>query len=239
MRVPMARATIGDTLGMPWSNPSRPPHIISLYTQCMNGVDEIGIARESLQGDRLVPSEEMGDVVLLHIQIGELEPRQRIFEVAPDPLDGVQLGTVGEQAHETHVSREQEPLSGMRATIVEEQEIQAVRESCREGVDEDLEAFRVQIGPFKEEPLAGGGLHGAIDIEPRKDVLDCANGLNAMSGEAPAADRQEAEAAFVLTEHPDGTQIFRWNSLLEVGLTGRLEGGNGLRIFLCDWDAAP
>jgi hypothetical protein len=51
-----------------------------------------------------------------------------------------------------------------------------------------LEAFRVQIGQFQEEPLAGGGLHGAIDIEPLKDVLDCANGLNAVSREAPAAD---------------------------------------------------
>jgi hypothetical protein len=59
----------------------------------MNGVDEIGIARESLQGGCLVPSEELGDVVLLRIQIGELEPRQRIFEVAPDSLNGVQLGT--------------------------------------------------------------------------------------------------------------------------------------------------
>jgi hypothetical protein len=165
-------------------------YIISLYIQCMNGVDEIGIARERLQGNCLVPSEEMGDVVLLRIQSGELEPRQCIFEVAPDSLDGVQLGTVGGQEHETHVRGEPEPLSSMRATIVEEQEIQAGRESRREGVDEDLEAFRVQVGQFQEEPLAGGGLHGAIDIEPPKDVLDCANGLNAASREAPAADSQ-------------------------------------------------
>jgi hypothetical protein len=61
----------------------------------MNGFDEIGIARESLQGDRLIPPEESGDVVLLHIPIGELEPRQRVFEAAPDPLNRVQLGTVG------------------------------------------------------------------------------------------------------------------------------------------------
>jgi hypothetical protein len=123
-------------------------HIISLYTQCMNGVDERGIARERLQGDRLRASEEMGDVVLWHIQIGALEPRQRIFAVAPNPLDRVQLGTVGGQEHETHVSREDEPRSGMRATIVEEPEMQAVRESRREGVDEDLQAFRVQRGQF-------------------------------------------------------------------------------------------
>jgi hypothetical protein len=37
----------------------------------------------------------------------------------------------------------------MRATIVEEQEMQAVRESRREGVNEDLEAFHIQIGQFQ------------------------------------------------------------------------------------------
>jgi hypothetical protein len=205
----------------------------------MNGVDERGIARKSLQGDRPIPSEELGDVVLLHVPIGAWEPRQRIVEVAPDPLDRVQLRTVGGQAHETHVRREQEPRRGRRATIVEAQEIQAVRESRREGVDEALEAFGVQIGQFQEEPLAGGGLHGAIDIEPLKDVLDGTKRLDAVSREAPAADRPSAAAAVVLAEHPEGTRMFRWHSVLEVGRTGRLEGGNGLRIFGCDWDAAP
>ena len=212
--------------------------MISLYTQCMNGVDEIGIARESLQGDRLIPSEEISDVVLLHIQMGESEPRQRIFAVAPDPLDRVQLGTVGGQEYETHVSREHEPLSGMRATIVKEQEIQAVRESRREGVDEELEAFRVQIGQFQEEPLAGGGFHGAIDVEPLEGMLDGANRLHATGGEAPPADRQETEAAFVLAEDPYRTSIRRWDGLLEAFPAGSLERWNGLRIFLCDWGAA-
>jgi hypothetical protein len=164
----------------------------------MNGVDEIGIARESLQGGCLVPSEELGDVVLLRIQIGELEPRQRIFEVAPDSLNGVQLRTVGGQEHETYVRGEHEPLSRMRTAIVEEWEIHAVRESRREGVDEDLEAFRVPIGQFEEEPLAGGGLHGAIDIEPLKDVLDCANRLNAMSREASVVVSLSAAIVIIL-----------------------------------------
>jgi hypothetical protein len=78
----------------------------------------------------------------------------------------------------------------MHTAIVEEQEIQAVRESRREGVNKDLEAFHVQIGQFQEEPLAGGGRHGAIDVEPLKDVLDGTNRLHAVGGEAPAADGQ-------------------------------------------------
>lgn len=166
----------------------RPNNIISLYIQCMNGVDERGIARERLQGNGLIPLEELGDVVLLRIQSGELEPRQGIFEVAPDSLDGVQLGTVGGQEHETHVRGEPEPLSRMRATIVEEQEMEAVGKGVGEGIEAELEPLGVEIRQLEEEPLAGGGLHGAIDREPPKDVLDGANGRNAVSREASAAD---------------------------------------------------
>jgi hypothetical protein len=126
----------------------------------------------------------------------------------------------------------------MRAAIVQQQEIQAVGEGRCEGVDEQLKALGIQIWQFQEEPFTGGGLHGAIDIEPLTDVLDGTNGLDALGCETPAADGQEAEAAFVLAEYPDGTQSVRGNSLLEVYLAGRLEGGNRLRLFLCDWGAA-
>jgi hypothetical protein len=204
----------------------------------MNGLNQVGVAREGLQRRCLVGLKERGHVVLLFIQGGKLKPRGRVFEVAPDPLDRVQLGTIEGQAHEAHIFRQGEPLGGMRTTIVEEQEMQAVRKSRGEGVDEDLEGFPVQIGQFQEKPLAAGGRHGAIDVEPRKDVLDCADRLHAVGGEAPAAAGQDAEAAFVLAEHPDGPKIGRWNGLLEAGRTGGLEGGNGRRLFLCDWGAA-
>ena len=45
----------------------------------MDSVDEAGVAREGLQRDCLMAREECCDSVLLHIQAGELEPRQRVF----------------------------------------------------------------------------------------------------------------------------------------------------------------
>jgi hypothetical protein len=210
----------------------------SLWTEGINSVHERGIPGEGLQRGGLIALQERGHIVLLHVQVGKLEPGERVFAISPDPLNGVQLRTIGRQEDEAHVGREGELSGGMRAAVVEEQEMQAVREGCREGVGEQLKALGIQIGQFQEEALAGGGLYGAIDIEPRKDVLDGADGLDAVGREAPAADGQEAEAAFVLAEHPDGVTIIRRNSLLEVGLTGRLEDRDGLRIVLCDWGAA-
>ena len=96
----------------------------------------------------------------------------------------------------------------------------------------------MQLRQFQEAPLTGRRRHGAIDIEPREDMLHHSDGLHAIGGEAPPADGKSAEAAFVLAEHPDRTGVRRGDRPLEVGMTSGLECGDGVRIFLCDW-AAP
>src|ERR687891_111992 len=125
----------------------------------MNGLHEIGVGRERLERGSLIPLEERGHVVLLHIEVGKLEPRERVFEVTPDPLDGVQLGAVRWQEYQTYVGGEREPPGGVRATIVQEQEVEAIRKGRREGIDEELEAVGVQRGQFEKEPVAGRRLH--------------------------------------------------------------------------------
>jgi hypothetical protein len=204
----------------------------------MDRLDEIGIAREGLPRGGLIPPEERRNIVLLYIQSGKLEPRERVFQVAPDPLERVQLGAVRRQEHQAHVGWEREPLGGMRATIVHHQEIEAVGKGRREGLDEELEAFGVQIGPFEKEPVACRRLHRAIDVEPFEDMWHAPDGLHTARGEAPTADGQQAKAAFVLTEDPDRAGVGGGNRLLELFMTGGLEYGDGLRLFLCGSGAA-
>jgi hypothetical protein len=154
----------------------------------MNGLDGIGVVCERLERGGLIPLAERHEIVLLHIQVGELEPRQGIFEVAPDPFNRVQLWTVGRQGHQAYVGRKGESLGRMGSTVVQEQEVEAVRESLGEGIHEELEALGIQIRQFQEEPLTRRGFHGPIDIEPLKHVLHHADGLHARGGEAPPAD---------------------------------------------------
>ena len=142
----------------------------------MNGLDEIGIAREGLQYGHPIGPQELGSIILLPIQMRELEPGERIFEVTPDPLNRVQLGTIGRQEYQVHVFRQGEPLGCMRPAVIQEQEIQAVAEGLREDVDEELEHPCVQIRQFHEEPVTRGRPHGPIDIEPFEDMLDCPPG---------------------------------------------------------------
>jgi hypothetical protein len=204
----------------------------------MNGLDEIGVVRERLSRGGPIPLAERHEIVLLHIQSGELEPRQGIFEVAPDPFNRVQLWTVGRHEHEAYVGRKGAWLGRMGSTVVQESEVEAVREGLGEGIHEHLEALGVQIRQFQEEPLTSRGFHGPIDIEPLKHVLHHADGLHARGGEAPPADAESAEAAFVVAEHPDRTGVRGGNRRLALCMTGGLAGWDGLRLFLCGAGAA-
>lgn len=156
----------------------------------MNCLNQVGVAREGLQRSRLINPEEHGQIVLLGIQSRELEPGERVFEVSLDPLNRVQLWTIGRQEHEAHIRWEGEPLGCMRHTIVQLQEIQAVREGLGKGVDEELEVVRVRVRQCQEVALARRGRQGTIDVEPCEDVLDRANGLHATGGETASADCQ-------------------------------------------------
>lgn len=61
----------------------------------LEGLNQVGIAREGLPRRRLIGPEERGDIVLLGVQSREVEPGKRVFEVPPDPLERVQLRTIG------------------------------------------------------------------------------------------------------------------------------------------------
>jgi hypothetical protein len=205
----------------------------------MDGFNQVGIARQGLQRRRLVSPQERGHVVLLCLQSRKLEPRERVFEVAPDAFNGAQLGTVWGQEHQADVRGGAELLGCMRATVVQEQEIQAVGEGLREGVDEELKAVSVQIRQLEEEARARGRLDRAIDVEPLKDMLHRADGLYPPGGETAAADSQQAEAAFVLTKDPDGAVVLQGDETLELLMTGRLKRLQRLRVFLCGSAVGP
>jgi hypothetical protein len=213
-------------------------NMTSLWTEGMNGLDEIGVARESLQCGLLILPEESSDVVLLRLQAGRVEPRHILLEVAPDPFNGVERGAIGWQEHEVHVVRQGEPWGPMGPPIVQQEDIQAVSEGLGEGIDEELEHVRIQIWQFQEEALARRRLHSAIDAGPCEDMRHRANRLDATRSETPRADGQEAETAFILAKDPDGAGVRSGDRPLKLCLTGGLEHGDGLRRCLWSWGAA-
>jgi hypothetical protein len=203
----------------------------------MNGLHQIGVVREGWQPSRLIGPEARGDIVLWSLASGELEPSERVFEGAPAPFKGVPRWAIRRPEHAAHGFRHGELLGRMRPPVIQEQDIQAVRESLREQVDEELEHGGMQRGELPAEPLACRRRHRAIDRAPRDDRLDWSHGLHATGREAPAPDGHAPDAAFVVAEDPDEACVRRWDALLQAFSPGSLEGWNGLRIFWCAWGA--
>jgi hypothetical protein len=175
---------------------------------------------------------------LLRLQIRKLEPRQRVFEVAPDGLNRVQLGAIGRQPDRPGVGGPAEPLGRVGAAVIQEQEVQAIGVCLGQRLEKDLEHLGIEIGEFEKAALARDRRDRAVDREPLEDVLNRSDGLDSASDEA-AAHSQQAQPTFVLAEHAYRLGM-RWrDDALELLLTGRLKLCDGLRVFLCDWAVAP
>jgi hypothetical protein len=140
----------------------------------MDSLHEIRIACEGLKSGSFIALEE-GQIILLGIELGELQPGHVGLQVVPASLDRVQLVAIRGQEEQTDVLRGGELGGGGRPTVVQHEDLEAVGEGVREGVDEELEHLGVQIRRLEAEPVTRRWLHGAIDIEPLEDMLDRSN----------------------------------------------------------------
>jgi len=106
------------------NGPSR-AKITSLDTECINGLHEVGIAGEGLEGVGRIGPQEGTQAILLDIEIGELLPRQIILHVTPDPLDRAQLWAIRRPEDQLYVLWQGESLGRMGPPVVQYEEIQA------------------------------------------------------------------------------------------------------------------
>jgi hypothetical protein len=201
----------------------------------MDSLHERRIACAGLKGGRFIAPQEGGQIILWGLEGGALPPGPVVLQVAPDPRDRVQLGAIWGQEEQTHILRAGKLGGGVRPTMVHHEDLEAVGERVREGVDAELAHLGVQIGPRAEAPVTRRRLHGAIDIAPREDLLDRSNRRHPTCGEASAAAREEAEAAFIWAAHAYRTGMRGGEDGLQAFPTRRLERGTRLRGVLCDW----
>jgi hypothetical protein len=176
---------------------------------------------------------------LLRLHRRELLPGQVVLQVAPHPLKRVQLRTVGGQPDIADILGPPHPLGGVCPAVIQQEAVQTVGKGLGTGIHKQLTGIRMQRRPFETEPLTRGRGHRAIDIEPCKDVLDRSPGLDPGRCEAAAAHGQQAKTTFVLAAHAHRAGMRRRNDALELLLTGRLKFPKGVRVFWCDWAAAP
>jgi hypothetical protein len=67
--------------------------MISRSRECIDGLDQIGIAGEGMEGGGSIGLEQVSEVEQLCREIWELPPRPLTLQITPDAFDGVQLRT--------------------------------------------------------------------------------------------------------------------------------------------------
>jgi hypothetical protein len=177
----------------------------------MNSPHERRITCAGLNGGSLRALEGEAQILLVGSELGALQPGHVVLHVAPDPLERVPLGAIRGQEEQTYVPRESELRGGVRPTVVQHEQLAAVGEGLREALAAELGPLGVPLRPLSEEPGTRRRLHGASDRAPRTGLRDRAHRLHPTRGEAPAADREAAEAAVVLAEHADRAGIRGWD----------------------------
>ena len=115
---------------------------------------------------------------------------QPIFEVAPQPLDRIQLRRIGRKEEQRHIRGQAECPGFMERAIVEQQQVEAGGISGRKMVEEEVKALRIQGGQFQKETLAGHGCHGPIQIQALKAIGRRYDRLDSARGDPMAHDRQ-------------------------------------------------
>jgi hypothetical protein len=210
-----------------------------LCTQGMNGFHHVGVTGECLEGGCGIGLQPGPSIDRLRLEMGELEPSEVVFQIAPHAFDRVQLGARGREPDVPHMVRPLKPLGGMGAAVRQEQEGEAVGKRGGARVHNDVEGVGIERGPPQEEARAGGRGHGPMDVEPLDGLLDHPHRLDALGGKPASTNCREANAAFVPAQHASRARMVGWKDALQALAAGGLNRGEGLRGFVGEGAAGP
>jgi hypothetical protein len=101
-------------------------------------------------------------------------------------------------------------------------------------VEEELKALGIEGGEFQREARSGKRFHRAVQIQALEPISGGHQGLDAAGGNTMAENGQEATATFILGPEaplPIAVLLRPDYTGLELGVEGRLEVDDGLRLF--------
>jgi hypothetical protein len=121
-----------------------------------------------------------------------------VFEVPPEPFEGIQLGRIRGKEEQPDIARQTKSLGFGKGPVVKQEEGEAGGVSGGEVREEELKALGIEERQFQKEALARQGVDGPVEGETREAVGCRDERLDPTGGDAAAQDGQQAAAAFVL-----------------------------------------
>ena len=79
------------------------------------------------------------------VQGGGRGVREPIFQITPEPFDGIKLGRVGWEKEQADVGGQAEMAGFVKSAVVEQAEVKAGRIKGGEMVEKELKAFGIAV----------------------------------------------------------------------------------------------
>ena len=122
-------------------------------------------AGEGAEGGSGVSVEAFGEEKRKFVEGLGLELREPILEIAPQPLDGIQLRRIRGKEQEGHIFGQAERLGFVKGAIIEQEEMETDGVGGSEVVEEEVKALGVEGGQFQKEALARQGFDRPVEVE--------------------------------------------------------------------------
>ena len=118
----------------------------------MSSTDEIGIGDETAKCRRVIALDASGNAILEGEEIAEARPGQAVFEREPDPLTRIEFRCVGRLEEQGHIGGQRERGELVSASVINYEDIEAVRARTGEIVEKGLKLSAVERQPRLEKP---------------------------------------------------------------------------------------
>ena len=125
-----------------------------------------------------------------------------IFEVAPEAFHRIELWRIGWEEEQPDLNRQAQPLSFVKGSMVEPEEVEALGSHGGEVVEEELKELSLESRQFEQEALAGQGFNRSLQVEALKAKGGGPQGRYPAGGEVVAGKGQHPTATFVLRPQP-------------------------------------
>ena len=155
----------------------------------------------------------------------------RCFERLPHPFARIDLGTVRWLKHQHHIRRDHQRLGPVRAGIIHQNQIQALRVCLGEIIQKALHHRSRERRKLHEVAGTAERFHRSKDPGILELVLVNADWFDPTGGDALAVDGVQAEPTLITRPDPHRLLIGRRNGIPQVRHKVRFKSGDGRRVF--------
>lgn len=125
----------------------------------------------------------------------------------PQPLNGIEFWTVRRLKQQNDVLRDNQILTFVKSSVIDLENVQTVRESLREFIQESLVAIGIHMGELQKQRSSGSRFNGSIEPESFEQPLPLSKGFDATGSNHSSHPGVQPKSTFILGKVADGAWV--------------------------------